>query len=87
MKKKESTKKGFPSRGEMESRWKNQTTMVAAAGLEPASTWCMSQDWIRLQSRRIDTAKIHSLHGCRKSQDPKIPIFLFFLFFLENKSI
>ena len=47
----------------------------------------MSQGWIRLQSRRIDTAKIHSLHGCLKSQDPKRPIFLFFLFFLENKSI
>lgn len=31
-----------------------------------------------------DTAKIQRFNGCRKSQDRKRPIFLFFFFFLEK---
>lgn len=34
-----------------------------------------------------NVAKILNAYGCRKSQGMKIPIFLFFFFYLENKSI
>ena len=49
----------------------------------------MSQDWGQLQPRRIDidAAKIQPFHGCRKRNDVKGLFFLFFFFFLENKSI
>lgn len=49
----------------------------------------MSQIWNHLQSRRVDfdDANIQHLHGCRKINKQKNLFFLFFFFFLENKSI